>query len=288
VPGWGNYIAPFSALSLSGGGQFDSCIVGSEIAGGGIITGWPFRLRGNSWTISMWLSIPTTTSGSAFYLFGDTGAGAFRCYHNGSAGPNNLVLRGNFNDVIVPDIGPAPTVVTFVYDSAAGNIKAYKNGVLAIVSNQTLNIPLGTGFKAGGYGSMQTFVGKIDEFRVYWSALIASDVQFLYNYNIPVNCPFIGINNLNNEIPGNYLLKQNYPNPFNPLTQISFGIPMDGLTKLVIYDILGKEIYTLVYSYLKAGYYGVSFNAENIASGTYFYILASRDFKATKKMVIIK
>jgi hypothetical protein len=288
IPGAGYYIAPFSGLSFSGGGQFDSCIAGTGIAGGGINTGWNFNRRGNSWTISMWLNIPTTTSGSAFYLFGDTGAGAFRCYHNGTAGPNNLVLRGNFNDVIVPDIGPSPTVVTFVYDSAAGNIKAYKNGALVVTSNQILNIPLGTGLKAGGYGSMQTFVGKMDEFRVYWTALLASEVQSNYNYNIFVYCPIIGIKNLNIGLPVNYMLYQNYPNPFNPATQISFAIPLDGLTKLAVHDILGKEIYTLVYSYLKAGNYSASFNAENIASGTYFYTLTSGNFLETKKMVIVK
>ena len=287
VPGIGNNPATFSALTLTSGGQFDTCLTGTGAASGGITTGWNCNLGTSSWTISMWLTIPTETGGLAYYLFGDVGSASFRCFHNGVALPNNLVLRGGFTDVTVTGTGPGPTVVTFVYDSAAANIKAYKNGVLAVTSNQTLNITTGTGFKVGGYSTSPTILGKMDEFRLYRRALDAAEVLATFNQNFP-ECILVGINNTNTQIPNTYTLKQNYPNPFNPVTTINFSIPKAGLTKLIVFDMLGREVQTLVNSDLAAGNYDINFNAINMASGTYFYTLTSGDFTATKKMVIIK
>ena len=91
-----------------------------------------------------------------------------------------------------------------------------------------------------------------------------------------------------NSIPNTYSLSQNYPNPFNPSTQISFGLPKSGLVKLVIYDILGREVKTLVNEFRTAGMYKIEFDASSYASGVYFYKLTSGDYINTKKMVLIK
>jgi hypothetical protein len=289
VPGVGTLQAPLGAgTPLTTGGQFDTCITGTGLTTGGLTTGWNCNLGTSSWTISMWLTIPSTPSGSAYYLFGDAGSTSFRCFHNGVALPDNLVLRGPITDVTVTGIGPAPTVVTFVYDSAAGNIKGYKNGALAVTSAQVVNIPTGTGFKVGGYTTSTSFVGKMDEFRLYHRALSAADVLADYNANLFGCGDPVGITNTNTLVPNTYVLNQNYPNPFNPNTTIKFGIPKTGLTKLVVYDMLGREVNILVNENLTAGNYNVTFNASNFASGTYFYTLNSGDFTATKKMVIIK
>ncbi len=90
------------------------------------------------------------------------------------------------------------------------------------------------------------------------------------------------------EIPNTYRLSQNYPNPFNPSTTISFGLPKAGLTKLVIYDVLGKEVKTLVDEQRNAGTYEVNFDASSMASGVYFYSLTSGDFTETMKMLLVK
>jgi concanavalin A-like lectin/glucanase superfamily protein/type IX secretion system substrate protein len=287
VPGVGTPTATFSALTFTSGGQFDTCLTGTGAASGGITTGWNCNLGTSSWTISMWLSIPTETGGLAYYIFGDVGSASFRCFHNGVALPNNLVMRGGFTDVTVTGTGPNPTVVTFVYDSAAGNVKAYKNGTIAVTSTQILNITTGTGFKVGGYSTSPTFLGKLDEFRLYHRALSAAEVLATYNSDL-AGCGIVGINNNNTQIPNTYALNQNYPNPFNPVTTINFSIPKAGLTKLIIYDMLGREVKTLVNSDLTAGDYDIKFSSYNIASGTYFYTLTSGNFTATKKMVIIK
>ncbi len=91
-----------------------------------------------------------------------------------------------------------------------------------------------------------------------------------------------------NNIPHSFILQQNYPNPFNPTTNISFSIPANTFVTLKIYDVLGREITTLVNDILSAGNYTNSFNAENLSSGIYFYKLEAGGFIQTKKMVLIR
>ncbi len=86
----------------------------------------------------------------------------------------------------------------------------------------------------------------------------------------------------------NYKLMQNYPNPFNPVTSISFEIPTSGLVQLRVYDILGREVATLVNKELRAGKYSYEFNAGDLSSGTYFYRIKTKNFVDVKKMIFIK
>ncbi len=90
------------------------------------------------------------------------------------------------------------------------------------------------------------------------------------------------------DTPGNYSLKQNYPNPFNPVTTISFELEQPGLTKLTVYDLLGREMKTLVNEVRSAGNHQIQFDASNFASGIYIYMLESGDFSQTRKMVLMK
>jgi hypothetical protein len=288
VPGVGTASAPLGAgTPLSSGGQFDTCITGTGLGTGGVTTGYNFSPGTSSWTISMWITIPSTSSGSAYYLFGDAG-NSFRCFHNGVALPDNLVLRGTgVTDVTVTGIGPTPTCVTFVYDSVAANVKAYKNGVLANTVSQTLNITGGTGFKVGGNSTSTSFVGKLDEFRMYHRALTAPEVLQAWNSDLS-GCGIVGVQNNNNNTPSAYNLSQNYPNPFNPSTKIEFSLPKDGYVEIDIYDITGRKVSSLVRDPFKAGIYSVEFNAVNLASGIYFYTIKAGDFTATKKMLLIK
>ena len=89
-------------------------------------------------------------------------------------------------------------------------------------------------------------------------------------------------------IPKTYSLRHNFPNPFNPTTSIVYDIPIDGLVVLKVYDVLGREVKTLVNEYKKAGRYKVRFSGKNLASGIYIYNLTSRDFSQTRKMVLQK
>jgi hypothetical protein len=285
-PGVGTTPAPFTNVTLGPGGQFDTCLLGTAVSNGGITTGWNWNLGSSSWTISMWLEATTTTFG---YIFGDAGSGSFRCFNNGAAGTNAITLRGTgITNVDVPGFASGPVVVHFVYDSALSNIKVYKNGVLSLTVPQTpLNMTTGTGFRVGGYSTSATYQGKLDEFRVYNRALDSTEIAATWNMDIP--CGIItGVKNEQNIIPGTYNLFQNYPNPFNPVTQISFALPVAGNVNLVVYDILGREVATLVNDYRTAGTHTVNFDASRIASGVYMYKITSGDFTDTKKMVLIK
>jgi len=90
-----------------------------------------------------------------------------------------------------------------------------------------------------------------------------------------------------------FRLLQNYPNPFNPSTKIDYEIPYDSKVVLSVYDMLGKEVATLVNNSLqRAGYYSVDFNAANLTSGAYYYKISAqgngKNFTMTNKMILIK
>ncbi len=85
-----------------------------------------------------------------------------------------------------------------------------------------------------------------------------------------------------------FSVKQNFPNPFNPTTKIEYSIPKPGFVQLKVYDILGREIRTLVEEIKQAGKYTIDFNAENLASGLYIYKLISGNYKASKKLLLMK
>ena len=99
--------------------------------------------------------------------------------------------------------------------------------------------------------------------------------------------PQVGIDNDVN-VAVQYALEQNYPNPFNPSTVINFSLKNDGQTRLVVYDMLGREVATLVNKNMKAGYHSVVFNDINLASGLYIYKITSGSFSDVKKMMYLK
>ncbi|PKL90443.1 MAG: hypothetical protein CVV23_00385 [Ignavibacteriae bacterium HGW-Ignavibacteriae-2] len=94
--------------------------------------------------------------------------------------------------------------------------------------------------------------------------------------------------NVDIKIPDSFVLHQNYPNPFNPKSIIKYEISKTGYVTLGVYDILGKEITTLVNEIKSPGYYEVIFNGANLSSGTYFYRLQTGEFFSSKKMSLIK
>ncbi|MBI1806838.1 MAG: right-handed parallel beta-helix repeat-containing protein [Ignavibacteria bacterium] len=96
------------------------------------------------------------------------------------------------------------------------------------------------------------------------------------------------VKNTSSTKPTAYILEQNYPNPFNPNTDITYGLPEDVFITLKIYDVLGREVKTLVNEAQQAGYKTVSFDASNLSSGLYFYRLQSGKFVDVKKMLLMR
>ena len=94
-------------------------------------------------------------------------------------------------------------------------------------------------------------------------------------------------------LPCEYVLSQNYPNPFNPVTQIEYGIPKESHVRLSVFDILGKEVVTLVNGLEEPGYRSVRWNGMDkkgkvVGAGMYFYVIQAENFKKVKKMVLLK
>ena len=85
-----------------------------------------------------------------------------------------------------------------------------------------------------------------------------------------------------------FCLNQNYPNPFNPSTKINYELPTTLLVKLSIFNSLGQEVATLVSEIKKAGIHQVEWNAGNLSSGIYYYMLRAGQFQEIKRMVLLK
>ncbi len=93
---------------------------------------------------------------------------------------------------------------------------------------------------------------------------------------------------VNNALPTSFALEQNFPNPFNPTTNIKFSLPEAQNVSLKVFNMLGQEVVTLVNEFRNAGVYEVSFNANNLPTGTYFYSITAGEFTSVKKMLLIK
>lgn len=97
-----------------------------------------------------------------------------------------------------------------------------------------------------------------------------------------------GFQQIQGKIPLSFNIYQNYPNPFNPSTKIKFDIPKQMFTKIIVYDLLGREINVLVSGELKPGSYEAEFDAKNYPGGVYFYKIITEGFSQTNKMVLVK
>lgn len=185
----GNNPATISGTLTQGGtGQFGGGLQGTGASSSTdvINSGWNTSLTG-SWTISLYLNnIPS--SSTLFYYFGDAGASSFRCFTNGVAGANNLMLRGPLTDVIIvggATVGVA-NVCHFVYDATVPEIRGYYNGVLAVTVPQAAISLTGTGFQVGGYATNSGLSGTMDEFRLYDRALTATEISSTWNQSLPL------------------------------------------------------------------------------------------------------
>ncbi|MCB9250153.1 MAG: T9SS type A sorting domain-containing protein, partial [Ignavibacteriales bacterium] len=111
-----------------------------------------------------------------------------------------------------------------------------------------------------------------------------------------INVFYVSITDVESDknLSAQFELSQNYPNPFNPTTIIKYSVPnvvsnfSSNNVELKVYDVLGREIKTLVNQKQKAGNYEVSFDTKELSSGVYFYRLQSGDFIQTKKMMLLK
>lgn len=132
--------------------------------------------------------------------------------------------------------------------------------------------PNGASVQVRAVDSLQPNSGTItiDPYSTAWSGAMATGVL------------------LSDETPGEFMLLQNYPNPFNPVTHLKFSIANSQLTILKVYDLLGREVATLVNEVKAPGLYEVSWDASGMASGVYIYRLQSGQNTISRKLLLLR
>ncbi len=117
--------------------------------------------------------------------------------------------------------------------------------------------------------------------------LLIQDEGGVYKLNVTYDVP-LSVRQISNQAPKKFYLSQNYPNPFNPVTVIKYDVPKQGNVRLEIFDILGRLVETPVDQILGPGQYEYRFDAQNHASGVYYYRIEAPGFSDVKKMILVK
>ncbi len=171
---------------------------------------------------------------------------------------------------------------------------------------KTLKIILVLSFFSAGFGFQQDKPPTI----VYESVLGAGGIEFndgeyrivgtlgqpfMSSESNPVGFWYLASRELNVaveqgnlNVPKEFQLQQNYPNPFNPATTIEFALPKQSNVTLKLFDILGREVATLVDAELESGVHKINFDGQDLASGIYFYRIHAEGFLKTKKLMLLK
>jgi len=131
---------------------------------------------------------------------------------------------------------------------------------------------------------------ELDTGDYYASVIVKSNDPFTPSVVIPIHMIVSTSVDVGNDLntPLVFNLEQNYPNPFNPTTTINYSIPKTSNVKLILFNLLGEEVATLINEEKSAGSYEVELNAESLPSGVYFYQLKAGDYVNTKKMILLK
>jgi hypothetical protein len=186
-----------------------------------------------------------------------------------------------------------------VYDSPSYSDSWYPCGDLGVVDCFAVDSPnVFAGFFPGGVslstngGSDWNYINEgLKNIYIYSLAIDSVNIYAGTSNGVwarPLSDILESTSNRKDQIPSTFLLSQNYPNPFNPSTTINYSIPKQSNVLIKVYDVLGKQITTLINKNEPAGNYSVEFNANKLTSGVYFYMMQAGDFIQTKKSILLK
>lgn len=205
----------------------------------------------------------------------------------------------NTGGLTLDGITPPPPLSVSISGPASLQLNTY--------GTYTASVSNGSGNYSYAWYKNRTYVGSQNPIRMYANTRPIMDVLVNATDNSTgrygsddisvnvwcTNCPQIVQdavegNTSSADLPDKIVLGQNFPNPFNPATVISFALPKDTYVKLVIYDMLGREVARLADEDMDAGYHSVTWNAANVSSGVYVYRLTAGDFVQVKRMIVMK
>ncbi|MFC2092744.1 right-handed parallel beta-helix repeat-containing protein [Bacteroidota bacterium] len=202
--------------------------------------------------------------------------GGVSCYGASHPVIDSNCIMNNSGDGVYSTINSNPIInYNNIFDNSYGSYFGLRNADLTLTINAKNNW---WGDASGPYHPVTNPNGLGDAVSNY--------VDYIPYLLDSVNV--VSIKYLQTVIPDNFVLYQNFPNPFNPTTNIRFDVQQSSYIKLIVFDILGKEVATLVSGKFRAGSYEVDWNASNYPSGVYFYTLQAGEYIETKKMLLLK
>jgi hypothetical protein len=136
-------------------------------------------------------------------------------------------------------------------------------------------------FNAGTYDNNAAFQGGSMNLTAAGQKIFLNAVQYMITGTV-------GVAKEPASVVKEFALDQNYPNPFNPSTSITYQVSKEGFVSIKVYDLIGREVATLVNEVKHAGSYWTEWNAVGMCSGIYFYTMQANSFSATRKMLLLK
>lgn len=234
-------------------------------------------------------------------------------YHNDPdlINPHKLLLTGNsfpnaflFFDATLHDYGDIEAntlridTTLYVYNQGSAPDSVYTSIIYGVVNPDSAIELTPTAFEVAAYDSVgitfTIYPMRINRtgFNIYQPRIVV-DSRFSIgttHFEKTMKFHLVGTVGIEEETrnPSSFNLSQNYPNPFNPSTTIRFSLPIAGIVKLKVYNVLGEKVETLLNGFADAGFHEINFNAEHLQSGIYFYTLNAGEFAQTKKMILLK
>jgi hypothetical protein len=224
---------------------------------------------------------------------GGSGAGSKLVLIDTTQWKGNYITAGIGNiHMFLKNEGSSALQMRIVIFSVSGSCSSV-NAVSVPVGSEwiAVNFPLSLSALTGG--TVNTILSNVTEIRLLHrttpGTMGNSIVAQLGIDNITASSSSTNVNEIPLETPRTFELYQNFPNPFNPSTIIKYDLPFAGFVTLKVFDVLGKEVRTLINTEMKTeGTYSVQFNASSISSGMYFYRLEAGKNAQVKRLVIIK